>query len=286
VAHTRLWVAGSDGGGVHELFPDRPADQTSVAWSPDGTRLIFSESGKLYLSDASGSEPQVVDTGCVAPCSSDSDAAFSGDGTQLVFRRAVGAESWVIAAMDLASGRVVELSSTPAVFDEGPRWSPDGKQIAFSRYDKVRGDKTAVFVMDADGQNLHQLSPATLPARFPEWSPDGSRIVFTSFVDQIVGVLGKDAASHLHRDVYTARPDGSDLRRLTDDGISSGAAWTPDGRLLFSRIPLDSGNMPTNPGSGLWTMDADGTNAAQLLPFPGASSDTYGGVEAAWQPTP
>jgi dipeptidyl aminopeptidase/acylaminoacyl peptidase len=291
---SRVWIVGTDGTGAHELFPGGVGGQRDVAWSPDGTRLVYSEADKLYLTDASGSAPQLVDPGCVAPSCWDNSASFSPDGRQLVFLRA-SASTIVIATMDLATGRVVELGSTAyaALADERPRWSPDGKQIVFSRLDKF-GNGSAVFVVDADGRNLRQLSPATLPARLPEWSPDGSRIVFTSWVNKIVRV-GGDNVSDVYQDVYTVRPDWTDLRRLTTEGLSNGATWTPDGRIMFTREctvqrPTGGPSSPDCSASGLWTMDADGNNAGLLVPggngLDGFPLITPGMIHAAWQPTP
>src|SRR4030095_1329426 len=65
---SRLWIIGSDGQGAHELFPDGVTFQGDPTWSPDGTRLLYSDDGTHYMTDARGSSPQPVDTGCVAPC--------------------------------------------------------------------------------------------------------------------------------------------------------------------------------------------------------------------------
>ncbi|MFI5042334.1 MAG: TolB family protein, partial [Acidimicrobiales bacterium] len=277
-----VWIVGTDGTGGHELFPDGTTEQSGVAWSPDGTRLIYSESGKLYLTDASGSEPQPLDPGCVPPACWDGSAAFSPDGTQLVFLRVHGvvATSWPIATMDLASGRVVELSSTAGIGPDRPRWSADGKQIVFSVLDKMRNG-SAVFIVDADGQNLRQLSSSKLPARLPDWSPDGSRIVFTSLVNKIVRVGGTDTLQTT-QDVYTVRPDWTDLRRLTTDGNSIGVTWTPDGRILFATGCR--GDCAAN--GGLWTMDADGSNVQLLVPGGSGVDAPLWGIDMAWQPTP
>jgi Tol biopolymer transport system component len=270
----RVWIAGTDGSGAHELFPDGVGDQSGVAWSPDGAHLIYSESGTLHLTDASGSAPQVVDTGCTTTCS-DTNAAFSPDGTQLVFLR-----GWTIATLDLASGRVAELTSTAPDHNERPRWSPDGKQVVFSRQDKF-GNGSAVFIVDADGRNLRRLSPASLPARLPDWSPDGSRIVFTSLVIKYVEVAGTNT-QQMSQDLYTVRPDWTDLRRLTTDGNSIGATWTPDGRILFSTGCR--GDCAAT--GGLWATSADGSNVSLLVPGGSGLDAPGGGIDAAWQPTP
>jgi Tol biopolymer transport system component len=269
----RLWIVGADGSDAHELFPDGVGFQNDLAWSPDGNHLLYSDDARLYLTDASGSEPQPVDTGCVAPCTGDVAAGFSSDGTRLVFVRS---SIPAIATMDLASGQVTVLSSTAPDGGASPKWSPDGTRIVFWRPgDKDTGGpiaprKAAVFVVDADGRSLTQITPATLAGQSPGWSPDGSRIVFTSI----------EAG---HQDVYTIRPDGTDLRRLTADGISSLATWTPDGRILFAR---GLGSPGKGGAAGFWTMDPDGTNAAQLIPGVMSGNDdpmwTQGPV---WQPT-
>ena len=60
-------------------------------------------------------------------------------------------------------------------------------------------------------------------------------------------------------DIYTIRPDGADLRRLTTDRISGAASWTVGGRIGFLRM-----RAVTAPQRQFWLMDADGGNATQF----------------------
>lgn len=290
----RLWVVGADGSDPRDLFPnDLRNDKVDPAWSPDGSRLLISYlgRGKLYLTDADGSDPVLLDTGC--PDCADSDATFSSDGARIVFVRnrkestqGGQAEVWhtVIATMDLATGRVVELDSTAETGDGGPRWSPDGTQIVFSRswFTPEKFLNAAVFVVDADGQHLRQLTPAKLQARGPDWSPDGSRIVFETLDMRIV-----NRSVRTSDDIYSIRPDGTDLLRLTTDGLSNGPTWLSDGRILFTRV---LGGSSGRAAGGFWVMDADGANISQLVPAALIASDNYyesgGGRDAAWQPVP
>ncbi len=56
-----------------------------------------------------------------------------------------------------------------------PAWSPDGKQIAFARWDNP---SPGIYVANADGSD-ERIVFAAPRARSPRWSPDGTRLVFT-----------------------------------------------------------------------------------------------------------
>jgi Tol biopolymer transport system component len=263
----RVWIVGTDGRDAHELFTDGTAGEVVLGWSPDGSRLLYSDSGKVYLADLAGRERVAVETDCdptppAFSCRIGHDVAISSDGAKIVFVResidetgSFGRTS--ITTLDLASGRLTELASTLPAGGVRPGWSPDGSQIVFSRYGSKDDNGPldpildAVFVVDADGENLRQLSPTTLAALNASWSPDGDRILFQSPAGG--GPLG---AGHL----YTIRPDGSEMRRLTTDDKATWPSWTADGRILFTRLPGGAGGAP-----GWWTVDADGSNATAVL---------------------
>jgi Tol biopolymer transport system component len=301
----RLWVANLDGTGAHELLPDQSGCQRFQAWSPDGTRLLFSRSEctlrgengmtgveRFYLTDASGSEPQVVNTGCASNCQAEDDAVFSSDGRQILFVRTKsvpvppsatpdpvtgkppqGTEVRVLASIDLGTGRVTELGDFDECYQsceiQSPRsyplWSPDRTQIVFTGADLVVGPQPpadpAVFVADFDGRNVHQVSAF---GQSPGWSPDGTRIVFQGDRYSWTGTWFPGKVVRSSSDIYTIRPDGTDLRRLTTDEISSNPGWSVDGRIWFLRLSSVDGNVQTEGPLLSWVMDADGSNATQL----------------------
>jgi TolB protein len=85
---------------------------------------------------------------------------------KLVFQTALGGELYVINADGSGLRRLTDGID--------PIWSPDGKQVAFTRYRDPRG----VWVINADGSG-ERLVFAWDQARWPSWSPDGSQILFT-----------------------------------------------------------------------------------------------------------
>ena len=122
--------------------------------------------------------------------------------------------------------------------------SPEGK-IAFSADKKT---VPQVWVMDADGSNLAQLTNLADGASDPCWSPDGSRIAFT-------------AGGGNWTDIRVMNADGSNQVRLTQDqGGDSWPTWSPDGtKIVFSRYIREQ-----DPHHEVWSMNADGSGQYKL----------------------
>ncbi len=122
--------------------------------------------------------------------------------------------------------------------DDFPSWSADGRKIAFwsTRTDPVtnpyvpaldRADQE-LFVMNADGSGLRQLTYNSVDDGGPAWSPNGDRLVFHRFADDID-----------HADLMTVRVNGTGERNLTrsPDISERYGVWSPDGReIAFVRL--------------------------------------------------
>ena len=277
-----IFIADADGSGEQELIPG-PMSHLLAA-SSDGSKLIVSirvgAVDALFLTDGSGSTPRPFATLCETPCSGDSSFAFSPDATRVAWVRGLTGGTSVIAVMDLSTGAVRELASTIGVATS-PSWSPDSSRLVFANH-----------VVDANGRNLREIAPAALftgmdgefsPAlATSQWSPDADLIVLTSYKDTLVSNPPTQSSQRL-MDLYVVRPDGTGLKRLTNDTAEPpstneagdfGAAfpaWTRDGRITFTRFPV-----PPEVEFELWVMDADGSNATRLDPSDAAALTALG----------
>jgi dipeptidyl aminopeptidase/acylaminoacyl peptidase len=122
-----------------------------------------------------------------------------------------------------------------------PKWSPDGKQIAFV---SDRGDHSFVVLYQFGRNTLRYVSPGADRDLFPRWSPDGSELAFVRLVGKKMkqplipltplpwAIWVYDAAKDSAREVWTSGVTLDDsLPRLTEDGSFQFAAKH---RIVFS----------------------------------------------------
>jgi pimeloyl-ACP methyl ester carboxylesterase len=87
-----------------------------------------------------------------------------------------------------------------------------------------------IYVIDADGGNLRQLTENTVDDRGPAWSPDGTQLAFVS---------NRDTGLPNDTEIYVMNADGSDPRRITDrSGFEWGVDWRPEPAAQPAYTPL------------------------------------------------
>jgi TolB protein len=179
-------------------------------------------------------------------------AAYPGANGEIAFTSTQdGGARHIFAA---TGSSVVDLSgASSSAADAQPKFSPDGREILFTR--SAPGlPNTEIFVMGANGTQRTQLTRTPAGNGDATWSPDGTQIAFVSERDNEIP------------NIFIMRADGTDVRQITHDtAAKSELAWSPRGdRIAFVRVPAGGGDrdiysVKTN-GSGLADLSNDPTN--------------------------
>jgi Tol biopolymer transport system component len=176
---------------------------------------------------------------------------WTADGTKLVLRvddasgRAGGV--WSVNADGSDPVDLVKRSGVPG---GAPDWSPDGTKIAF--VGKRPGERFGIYVMNADGSGLRQLTRAPGEDNGPQWSPDGTQIVYSHATD-----------------LWVMNADGTGQHRLTR--LAGEPSWSPDRAwIAFDCAPS------SDPDGGVCAIHPDGTGRTPIL----GSSGSF----PAWRP--
>jgi dipeptidyl aminopeptidase/acylaminoacyl peptidase len=253
-----------------------------MAWSPDGGSIAVVTGTTLESFDAALSgEPRVL-TGNLSVDSVSGNSDFNPQ-MAAVFRPPAGAQIlylgrdgladilFVANADGSAARALIGPSRTDIKYDDlaSQVWSPDGSMIAFNALMAGTGNDWRVFIMQADGTGLRQLSRHTpgLSEGNPAWSPDGKRIALQRWIDDSAGntdvrpvtVVGVEdgrevevGSVHLNGFVSFAwSPDGSSILELPGDdtkqtevvpvaaGSPSRPAWPVFSALSWQRVATD-----------------------------------------------
>jgi Tol biopolymer transport system component len=135
--------------------------------------------------------------------------------------------------------------------DIDPTWSPDGSMIAFA---SNRSGTRQLYVANANGRNVEQVTDLNNMGGRSSWSPDGRKLAFYR------GPAGD-------REIYIINIDGSGLQRLTNGGDNLGPSWSPDGNWIAFTSFRDGNNE-------IYIVRPDGSRETRLTNSP--TSD--------WQP--
>jgi len=125
--------------------------------------------------------------------------------------------------------------------DIDPTWSPDGSKIAFA---SSRVGARQLFIMNADGSNIQQVTNLSNMGGRSTWSPDGTRLAFYR------GTAGD-------HNIFIINVDGTGLVQLTNGGDNLGPSWSLDGNWIAFTSFRDGNNE-------IYIIHPDGTGVARL----------------------
>lgn len=180
-------------------------------------------------------------------------------------------------------GQPRQLTAGPKS-DSNPRWSPDGKHLAFT---SNREGKNQIWILPLAGGEARQLTHQKAGAGAPIWSPDGKKIAYVARVSANENEDDKDASdvkviTRLHykmnglgflgdryAQIFVVDVATGEEKQITSGNYDCGApTWSPCGtKLAFSSNRTEEPDY--NNQSDIWVVDTDGGELTRVSPGTG-----------------
>lgn len=301
-----LWLGHTDGGEQIELRSPTNLIFFSLKFAPDGSSLYYTASedlgrGGLYRIPVFGGAPEKI--------RDDVNRAFTfaPDGKRLAFVEydADKRQSLLVIAETTLEAQRQVIAESPTKYGfirTSPVWSPDGATIAVAASTREDGSSCEIYTVNVESGAIKPLTAESWGSILGlVWQDDGSGLIAAarersslassqlwqiSFPDGAAQKLLADLS--LYGASLSLPADGDNLlavqvqqqsnvwvapagdfgaaKQITFASLGQengwyGLEWMPDGRMIYTKLD--------EKGVSIWTMNADGGNAKQLIPSGG-----------------
>ena len=232
-----LWAYDLTKNAVRQVTQFSDFDITFPSIGPDS--IVFQAGGRLYLLDLASEKSSevlvhvVTDQTTLRPRTAKVESLIQWASVSPTGKRAVFEARGDIFTVPAENGAVVNVTRSSGVSERYPRWSPDGKTVA---YWSDRSGEYELTLRPADGSSPEKSVTALGPGfRYPpEWSPDSKKL---AFIDQAMRIRIYDTATNRATEIDQS-PDW-----ISHPGLESfRMLWSPDSRWLTYARPTKAGN--------------------------------------------
>jgi Tol biopolymer transport system component len=302
---SELWAIGADGGSLEHLAGGSTG-YFDPLYLPDGRCVVY---GAIAYGGATrgpniglwvvrvspdtssplGPPSQITNTGGDRI----KNLSLSPDGKTLFYAsvRLTGSlHSLPVSKSMEPMGEPVTLTSEVGCREILPALSPDGSRIAFDSCHGRAGVRQQIYVMNADGSDLEQLTFPPETYAYPSWFPDGRRILIEGggrlvSVDaearqqKVIATINQnffgprispdgtramiDSAVNGIRNIWMVDLASGTAKQFTFDKELAGfGAWSPDGKYIAYEVAR-------SPNDALFIQPSGGGPATQITPFQG-----------------
>ncbi|MDH5646637.1 MAG: hypothetical protein OEZ01_11550, partial [Candidatus Heimdallarchaeota archaeon] len=193
---------------------------TDYRWSPDGKKIAYAITPyKLFVMNADGSNLRELPH---TPSATENSFVWSPDNSRLLVSMDQDGEIDLF-TINVNTIEVTQLTHTSKIDEQAPQWSPNGEYIVFSAHNIDNYDAD-IFMMDANGRNLKQLTDSPQYEDAPKWSPDGTQIAYQLY-------------ESMNHQLWVMDKDGENKRFLADtfgigESFTNDYAWSPNSQYI------------------------------------------------------
>ena len=228
--HVVVYAFDVASGSSRQIGDTRWRTMGDLEWMPDGGGFLAA------AAEQTGEGPQIwqieYPSGARRRVTNDLNnyvgASISEDGRTIATVQAENVSNlWILAGNELSNARQITSGRGRGDGQRGLGWTPDGRLV----FGSAASGRLEIWIVNADGSNLRQLTNNEAPSVLPAASPDGRYVVFQRFQSEGMNL-------------WRMSLDGSDEKAITTDGLAYAPSVGADSRTVFFYSPATGQPLP------------------------------------------